>query len=69
MNDGGRDEGRKQVRNGERRHAGISRERERGMERGSFKTKVMACCDKHWLKSLSGSDTAGTVQYMSLLSL
>lgn len=42
---------------------------EREMERRGFKTKVMACCDKHWLKSLSRSDTAGTVHYMSLLSL
>lgn len=62
MNDGGRDEERKQVRKGEgegmlgsaeRREGQRERggDREREGERGKAKTKAMACCDKHWLKS------------------
>lgn len=64
MSGGGRDEGRKQVRKAE-----TEGESEGETERDGFKTKVMACCDKHWLKSLSRSDTTGTVQCMSLLTL
>lgn len=45
------------------------RERARGREKDGFKAKGMAYCDKHWLKSLSRSDTTGTVECVSLLTL
>ena len=44
------------------------KDREAEMERESFKTKVMACCDKHWFKSLSKSDTTGAAESVSLFS-
>ena len=56
------------MKGGEER-GGVLGSAEREMERRGFKTKVMACCDKHRLKSLSRSDTAGTVHCTPLLSL
>lgn len=65
--DEGSDGKRKQVRRGERSHAGISRER-REVERGALKTKVMAHCEKRWLISLSRSETTMYVTFVYILT-
>lgn len=48
----------------EREREGVLRSTQR--RRGKALKQVMACCDKHWLKSLSRSDT--TVRCVSLLT-
>lgn len=61
MNSAGREEERKQVRRGESGGVLGSADRGRAAGRGSA-TAAAACCDKHWLKSLSRSDTAATFE-------